>query len=43
MIAYILKLINEWLDSISGNKEITYKSVNAGSSIKALYNLYRKD
>nr|DAR17013.1 MAG TPA: hypothetical protein [Caudoviricetes sp.] len=43
MITYILKLINEWLDCISSNKEITYKSVNAGSSIKSLYNLYRKD
>nr|DAR89946.1 MAG TPA: hypothetical protein [Caudoviricetes sp.] len=39
MITYILKLINEWL----GNAEIRYKSVNAGSSIKSLYNLYRKD
>lgn len=43
MIAYIKNLINQWLDYISSNKEITYKSVNAGSSIKTLYNLYRKD
>lgn len=43
MIEYIKKLINQWLDYISGNKEIIYKSVNAGSSIKSLYKLYRKD
>ena len=43
MIEYIKKLINQWLDSISGNKEITSKGVSAGSSIKSLYDLYIKD
>lgn len=43
MIKYIKKIINQWLDYISGNKEIKYKSMNAGSSIKSLYNLCRKD
>nr|DAY07579.1 MAG TPA: hypothetical protein [Caudoviricetes sp.] len=39
MITYIIKIFNKWLNSIS----YEYKSVSAGSSIKSLYKIYRKD